>query len=632
METKFAKMLDSGRQVVVGLKRKQATRCEAYFTDATDKALPAQTTLNSSINELRKRRKIRFKSTCVGCASHFKKSLVQCYSNFSKSGVPQRLMFYQNGEWRDFPQDLFGMIKQDLQVKKAATEVEFNGHLFLVDFLHMIRLDLKTGLQLPIAWIDEAGKCFFPEILADDDELHHCCHHVFVNDQENLFLEPQEYPNVRLGIEVNGSDCFKLKEDGEAVNMLNKKSQVEKSDDTHCDAEDVDSCVGAFDPHVDTAIGRKQQLEKKMVTSVAAMHGAMDSDAVRKMFLVGMGSYAVADTVEIYRGSSSSMQARLELFLKQAEITERFRGDANVQYAWLPTTKEAVSNILMYGLGKCETSKSKSTHGIGVHLSPANCIITSASYCEIDENGVRHMVFCRVVMGKMELVHAGSKQFHPSSEDFDSGVDNLQYPRQYIVWNMNKNTHIYPEYVVSFKASSDAEGFLVGSKNKLDISDVTTCSQGPPQFQLQLDRSPSQSGIYCHQVPVEKLQEKTANLGSCTERSAKMPWMPFRVLFAALSSKIPTYAMKAVESNYDLFKRGKIKRDDFVRTLRLMAGDTLLMSTIKDIRSKENDKLLAGNDANQGREKNESSLNQVMSESKNELVAPKLEEESSDDL
>lgn len=57
-------------------------------------------------------------------------------------------------------------------------------------------------------------------------------------------------------------------------------------------------------------------------------------------------------------------------------------------------------------------------------------------------------------MGNMELVHPGSCQCYPSSEDFDSGVDDLQNPKHYTIWNMNMNTHIYPEYVVSFKISS----------------------------------------------------------------------------------------------------------------------------------------------------------------------------------
>lgn len=84
--------------------------------------------------------------------------------------------------------------------------------------------------------------------------------------------------------------------------------------------------------------------------------------------------------------------------------------------------------------------------------------VNSASYCDVDENGARHMLFCRVIVGNMELLHPGSKQFHPGSKDFDSGVDGLQDPKHYIVWNMNMNTHIYPEFVVSFKVSSKSEG------------------------------------------------------------------------------------------------------------------------------------------------------------------------------
>lgn len=79
----------------------------------------------------------------------------------------------------------------------------------------------------------------------------------------------------------------------------------------------------------------------------------------------------------------------------------------------------------------------------------------SARYCDVDENGVRHMAFCRVIMGSMERMHPGSGQSCPSSKDFDSGVDDVQNPAHYIVWTMNANSHIYPEYVISFKLPAE---------------------------------------------------------------------------------------------------------------------------------------------------------------------------------
>lgn len=67
-------------------------------------------------------------------------------------------------------------------------------------------------------------------------------------------------------------------------------------------------------------------------------------------------------------------------------------------------------------------------------------------------------MFCCVILGNVEVVSPGSVQCHPSTEDFDSGVDDLQSPHHYIVWNMNVNTHIFPEYVVCFKMSLGADG------------------------------------------------------------------------------------------------------------------------------------------------------------------------------
>uniref|UniRef100_A0A5B6ZDF7 Putative inactive poly(ADP-ribose) polymerase RCD1-like n=1 Tax=Davidia involucrata TaxID=16924 RepID=A0A5B6ZDF7_DAVIN len=603
METKFAKVLDNGRRVVVDLKRKRAARCEAYFTGATHTVLPLQSTLNSSIHKLGKRRKLdRSRSKCSGCVSHFRKSLLRNYSNITKSGLPRRLMFYENGRWTDFPQDFVGLVKKDLQVMKAATEVEFNGLAFVLDFLHMMRLDLKTGLQQPIAWIDEFDNCFFPEIFSDDYELHDYCHHEFEKDHEHLFSEPHGFHDIKLQleIEINGSDCSKLNESSGESNVLVKQIQVDlKPAGNHCDVEVQNSCVRETDAKVDEAVGENLHIDENLVTRVDSIYQDLDSNTVREMFSVGMSSFISADIVEIYRGSGTLMQARLELFEKQVEITIKHRGDANVQYAWLPSSKGALSSIMTYGHGHCGPSNFKSTYGIGVHLAPVNRTHTSASYCDDDDNGVRHMVFCRVIMGNVELVHPGSKQFHPSSENFDSGVDDLQNPGHYIVWNMNMNSHIYPEYVVSFKVSSDAEGIVVGNESKLDVSGVTTC-QGP-QVQLKLGSSSTDL------VPVESTREKIANQGSSSTRTPKSPWMPFPMLFAAISNKVPPKVMKLIDINYELFRRKKMSREDFVTKLRLIVGDTLLRSTITNLQCK-------------------------MSKSKNELDAPKQEVESSGGL
>jgi hypothetical protein len=82
------------------------------------------------------------------------------------------------------------------------------------------------------------------------------------------------------------------------------------------------------------------------------------------------------------------------------------------------------------------------------------------NYSDVDENGIVHMMLCRVVMGNVEIVRHGSKQHQPSSEYFDSGVDDLKNPQHYIVWDMNLNSHVYSEFVVTIKLPSKSKGNL----------------------------------------------------------------------------------------------------------------------------------------------------------------------------
>ncbi|KAF0887717.1 hypothetical protein E2562_002406 [Oryza meyeriana var. granulata] len=49
-----------------------------------------------------------------------------------------------------------------------------------------------------------------------------------------------------------------------------------------------------------------------------------------------------------------------------------------------------------------------------------------------DKNGEAHLVLCRVLMGCPEAVPAGCSQFHPSSDDYDSAVDNMKNSRWYV--------------------------------------------------------------------------------------------------------------------------------------------------------------------------------------------------------
>ncbi|OVA02871.1 Poly(ADP-ribose) polymerase [Macleaya cordata] len=579
MEVKSAKVLDNGQTIVVDLKRKRAARCAAHFTGAA-RMVARKYAIDSPPKKLRKRMR---SGGCKNssCGLHFKKSLLKNYSNFMKSGLPQRLMFYHNGDWADFPEGFIGLVKEDFRVKKAAIEVEFKGNRSVLDFLHMVQIDLKTGLQHPIAWIDEGGSCFFPELYSDSDELHECFQAGDGKDR-TLYPEPNGTREIKLQLEIEltAADSSKMVDCIEESNTLVKRLKIEeKPASNRYEMEQDDSIGEKSDGENKEAIGENKLLDAISHSQnpiLESMNGKLPSDTVQHMFLLGMGSpFCAKNILEIHRGSSISAQARLELFQKQVEITKKYRGNANVRYAWLASSKDAVSRILMHGLGIDGLPKTRPRYGHGVHLTSADCSNISASYCDVDENDVQHMLLCRVIMGNMELVHPGSEQFHPSSENFDSGVDDLQNPKHYIIWNVNMNTHIFPEYVVSFRAPPNGKGCLVSNESRVDVSGVTNSAC----FQRQSPQ-PSPVDSVEHSHPAGHGTQERGSATGFAPKAPKSPWMPFPTLFEAIRDKVPPKDMDSVNFHYEQFRRKMINRDDLVKKLRWIIGDTLLRSTI----------------------------------------------------
>lgn len=76
----------------------------------------------------------------------------------------------------------------------------------------------------------------------------------------------------------------------------------------------------------------------------------------------------------------------------------------------------------------------------------------------MDGNGEKHLILCRVILGNVEKVEVGSQQYYPSKLEFDTGADDLNNPKWYIVWSSNMNRHIIPEFVVSYKSSRQVQG------------------------------------------------------------------------------------------------------------------------------------------------------------------------------
>ena len=61
------------------------------------------------------------------------------------------------------------------------------------------------------------------------------------------------------------------------------------------------------------------------------------------------------------------------------------------------------------------------------------------------------MLLCKVILGNVEAVPAGSKQSQPSSKQYDTGVDDISAPRRHTIWTAYLNTHIHPNYIIYYR-------------------------------------------------------------------------------------------------------------------------------------------------------------------------------------
>ncbi|XBI31436.1 hypothetical protein VPH35_055001 [Triticum aestivum] len=144
--------------------------------------------------------------------------------------------------------------------------------------------------------------------------------------------------------------------------------------------------------------------------------------------------------------SSDKMQGQLLAAARGAD-------GGNAKFAWYGAPSvDVVAAAVEHGFGRMNNRVLfHRAHGDEVHLSPPRSPYASAMLANADENGEAHIMLCRVLLGRPEAIPAGSSKLHPSSDNYDSAIDNMQNPQWYVVWGKDMNMRILPEYVVSFK-------------------------------------------------------------------------------------------------------------------------------------------------------------------------------------
>ncbi|XP_062227099.1 inactive poly [ADP-ribose] polymerase RCD1-like isoform X2 [Phragmites australis] len=346
--------------------------------------------------------------------------------NFLNSGVPSRIMYYKQGSWHNFPEQITKSLIEEFRGSKSSVVAVMDDEPLLVDFLSMTLVNLKSRKQRSVAWFDDTGKCFSPSLFFDEET----------------------------------DDMVK----GDAANVEGIAQGIMLHKVANSPPEVVKQVVIESSPPIPQKTSNTDILRKKIAS---VERGSEDFLFVQDLFLSGMGPFATPNNLlRVYRYSPNDItaQCRLQAFEKQMRSTKEERGDANVRYGWLGSRKNDIVRILINGLGTTGKPVEKSGLNAGVHLSPENRIFTSVGLCDVDEKGVQYMLLCRVILGNMEAIEPGSQESFPSSKIYDSGVDDCLNPKCYVMWPSHLSTHIRLEYLVSFKLAPEARNYLLGLK------------------------------------------------------------------------------------------------------------------------------------------------------------------------
>lgn len=273
--------------------------------------------------------------------------LIQNHANFKLSGAPVRFMYYQNGMWVDYCGEVVDSLRSGFGERKEMIDLVIEGSNYVFDFRRMVQIDLGTGSQRSIAWIDEREKCFFPK--------------QFIG--EELFVEN---PKIEIEIEINAGSGQRL---GKRVREVEETKEKEvTSSYKH----------GEMSKRQRLADSKSEESPSPRWPNVKLL-GEEDGayTIVRNVFLPAIRKiHCEANITAIHQCArlGTLEKARREIFYKQMEITTAARGTSNTVYAWYGAPAEAISGVLAHGFGVPSKLLGAGANGVGVFLSPlGNC-------------------------------------------------------------------------------------------------------------------------------------------------------------------------------------------------------------------------------------------------------------------
>ncbi|CAL9087814.1 unnamed protein product [Musa acuminata var. zebrina] len=390
--------------------------------------------------------------------------------------------------------------------------VFFGCELMLVDLLCMVMSNSNAKKHAYVAWMDEAYRCFFPCLSFDGgaDEP---------SELVSGVVKPQAYsvPAPQMVTEVIVGD-------------------------------------GNGPPAPEAKILNLQRNSK----SFAFME---------KLFLSGMPSFVNPENVLCiyeYVPKDTDAQVQYQAFESQLRSTREKRGNANVKYAWFGSTTQEILRILTYGFGSAVAPTVGAAFGSGIYLTPYHRSFSSVNLCSVDGNGVQCMLLCQVILGNLEQVRPGSRQNSPSSDDYDSGVDDRKDPRCFVVWATHANTRVHPRSVTLDHLLLMISLFLHVAEYFFDLSDV------------RFDKNPIRNI-----PPFNRLSGPKQTFVSLPGHAINQH-MPYTFLYYKVQHHIsPIEKELLFRHHVDFQQKGALTGEKLLGKISVVLGDHLLVSTLK---------------------------------------------------
>lgn len=255
------------------------------------------------------------------------RAMIEDRHNFQRTGPPAQLMYYSGGSWLRFPSQVVESLRPSFAQHRPVVDLAIGGSRYLFDFLRMLQTDFESGSQRSIAWIDEAGNCFFPRS--------------FVEEIEDSYVKRRR------------EDHKEEEEDHEEEAEVS--SSNEKQEKRRC------LRPGGANP------------EKSLWSNARLLEeGEGAYLRIRNYFLSALksvGSEATITAIHQCEWRGDMGRARFEVFQKQAEITKASRGTSNIVYAWHGASKKIVGSVLAHGFSAPGNITASGSYGVGVYLS-----------------------------------------------------------------------------------------------------------------------------------------------------------------------------------------------------------------------------------------------------------------------